>query len=212
VIRGVTGFGILSKEGMESSEPLVRARYLRDWLARIDHEEDPWRARFFETLPQATRDAVDAAPRSGWLPMRLHVQVADLMQHAYGPARAHDHYRRSFASALRGGIFGPLLRTGTRLFGATPATFLRWAHLGWDASFRNAGKLTGQIVSPNAGKLVYSGLPPICTASDAWLDSAQGSGYGSLDALELDGVVRLDKSRRDEGRLELAIEWSVERL
>jgi hypothetical protein len=193
---------------MQGAEPLVRARHLKDWLIRIAGEEDPWRARFFDALPKATRTTIESAVRGTWLPMALHVELADIMQHAYGPARAHQHYRHSFAAALHGGIFGPLLRTGTRLFGATPAAFLRWAHLGWDASFRNSGKLQGEILGPRFGRLIYSGLPPVCTASDPWLDSAQGSAYGTLDVLELDGVIRLDKSRRGEGRLELSLEWS----
>jgi hypothetical protein len=136
------------------------------------------------------------------------VELADVMQDAYGPARAHEHYRRSFAVSLRRGIFGPLVRTGTRLLGATPATFLRWVHLGYEASFRCCGELKGEILGPGLGRLIYSGLPAVCTASDPWLDSAQGSAYGSLDVLEVTGVIRVDKSRRSEGRLELGLEWS----
>jgi hypothetical protein len=48
----------------------------------------------------------------------------------------------------------------------------------------------------------------VCTASDAWLDSAQGSAYGVLDTLETAGIVRLDKSRRAEGELDLDLEWT----
>jgi hypothetical protein len=193
---------------MVASEPLVRARHLKDWLIRVAREEDPWRTRFFDALPAETRTTIESAVRGQWLPMRLHVELADIMAHAYGPARAHEHYRRSFAAALHGGIFGSLVRTGTRLLGASPATFLRWAHLGWDASFRQAGGLRGEVLGPGIGRLVYSGLPPVCTASDAWLDSAQGSAYGTLDVLETEGVIRVDKSRRSEGRLELSIEWT----
>jgi hypothetical protein len=140
--------------------------------------------------------------------MALHVELADLMLLAYGPARAHEHYRRSFADSLRRGIFGPLVRTGKRLFGASPATFLRWAHRGWEASFRSCGHLKGEVLGQGRGKLVYTELPAVCTASEAWLDSAQGSVYGSLDVLEVDGIVRIDKSRRVEGRLEIELEWS----
>lgn len=193
---------------MDAPEPLVRARHLRDWLERVAGEEDPWRARFFEALPAATRTTIESAVRGTWLPMRFHVELADIMEAAYGPARAHQHYRRSFAESLQSGIFGPLLRTGTRLFGATPGTFLRWAHRGWDASFRNAGQLRGEVLGPGVGRLLYSGLPPVCIASDPWLDSAQGSAYGTLDILEIPGVIRLDKSRKSEGLMELTIEWS----
>jgi hypothetical protein len=196
---------------MDPPEPLVRARHLKDWLERVAGEEDPWRNRFFAAIPEATRAAIESAARGSFLPMRFHVELADIMDQAYGPARAHEHYRRSFAATLHGGVFGPLLRTGTRLFGATPATFLRWAHRGWDASFRHCGSLAGEVLAPGVGRLVYSNLPAVCTASDAWLDSAQGSAYGTLDVLEVEGVVRVDKSGRAEGRLEVGVEWSERR-
>ncbi len=186
----------------------MRARHLRDWLTRVGGEEDPWRARFFAALPARTRTTIETAARGTWLPMLLHVDLAEVMLESYGPARAHEHYRRSFAAALQGGIFGPLVRTGKRLFGTTPATFLRWAHLGWDTSFRHCGELTGEVTGAGQGRLIYSGLPRVCTVSDAWLDSSQGSSYGCFDVLEIDGLVRVDKSRREEGRLELALEWS----
>lgn len=189
-------------------KPEVRVRHLKDWLKRVDAEPEPWRTRFFDVLPAVTLETIEGSAPGGWLPMALHVELADLMLLAYGPARAHEHYRSSFANSLRSGIFGSLVRTGTKLFGASPATFLRWAHRGWESSFRQCGKMHGESLGPGRGRLVYEELPEVCTASDAWLDSAQGSVYGSLDALEVEGVVRIDKSRRAEGYFEVVLEWS----
>jgi hypothetical protein len=55
---------------------------------------------------------------------------------------------------------------------------------------------------------VWSGLPAVCTASDAWLDSAQGSAYGVFDLVEVSGVIRLDKADRASGTLRLEMEWA----
>jgi hypothetical protein len=52
-------------------------------------------------------------------------------------------------------------------------------------------------------------LPDVCLASDAWLDSAQGSAYGVLDLAGASGVARIDKSRLDERLLIVHIEWTV---
>jgi hypothetical protein len=191
--------------------PLVRARHLKDWLAHAERDEDPWRARFFAAIPRTTREAIESATGGSWLPLELHVQLADVMQDAYGPARAHEHYRGAFADSLRGGIIGPLVRTGTRLFGLTPASFLRWAHRGWQASFRDAGALSTEVLGPGRGRVVYEDLVAICTASDAWLGSAQGSAYGMLDVCEVTGVVRLDMRARAQGRMELVLEWTERR-
>jgi serine/threonine protein kinase len=193
------------------AKPKVRARHLKDWLLAAARDEDPWRARFFAALPDETRDVIEAAIGSSWLPVDLHVQLADIMQDSYGPARAHEHYRRSFAESVRGGIFGPVVRTGMRLFGTTPAAFLRWADRGWDTSFRSCGGLIGESEGPGRGRLIYKDLPPVCLASDAWLGSAQGSAYGAYDVCEVSGVVRIDTRRRSEGSIQLVLEWTDRR-
>jgi hypothetical protein len=191
-----------------TSEPTFRARHLQEWLENIGREEDPWRAKFFAAVPAEMRLEIESANRVAFLPVSYHVKLADLLLESFGETRAHAYYRRAFAASLRGPVLGPLFRTATRLFGLTPASFLRWASKGWDSSFRNCGQLVGEALGPTSGRLHYRGLPAVCTASDAWLDSAQGSAYGVLDTLETAGIVRLDKSRRAEGELDLDLEWT----
>jgi hypothetical protein len=178
-----------------------------EWLARMEREEEPWRTRFFDALPADERTAIEEAPRLGWVPMELHVQMADVVLAAYGPKRAHDYYRRAFADALRGPIFDALVKTGVRILGVTPAALLKWAHKGWEASFRNCGMVEGRVLAKGRGEMLYTDLPSVCTASDAWLDSAQGSAYGACDVLGVEAIVRIDKSGRDEGRMRLELEW-----
>jgi hypothetical protein len=191
-----------------TSEPTFRARHLQEWLANVEHEDDPWRTRFFAAIPADIRIAIESANRLAFLPIAYHVKLADILLEAFGETRAHDYYRRAFAGSLRGPVLGPLFRTGTRLLGVNPATFLRWASKGWDSSIRNCGRLVGEVRSTTSGSLHYHELPPVCTASDAWLDSAQGSAYGVLDTLAIAGIVRLDKSRRSEGGFDLHLEWT----
>ena len=188
-------------------EPLVRAKHVVEWLARMEREEEPWRTRFSDALPAATRAAIEDAPRLGWVPVDLHVELSDIVATAFGPKRAHDYYRRAFTDALRGPIFDALIRTGVRILGVTPSALLKWAHKGWEASFRNCGLVEGRTIAPGRGEMLYTGLPAVCTASDAWLDSAQGSAYGALDFLGVEGIVRIDKSRRAEGAMRLELDW-----
>ncbi|HEY3818254.1 MAG TPA: hypothetical protein VGL81_13835 [Polyangiaceae bacterium] len=192
---------------MDAAEPLTRARHLQEWLANVAREDDPWRARFFAALPTDMRQTIEATSKVEWLPARMHVVLAEILGEAFGPARAHAYYRRAFAASLRGPVLGPLLRTGIRILGVTPASMIRWAGHGWNSSFRNCGSVSGELLGPAHGRLLYSGLPAVCTTSDAWLDSAQGSAYGALDAMGATGVVRLDKSERGQGRIVLEVEW-----
>jgi hypothetical protein len=192
---------------MDAAEPLIRARHLQEWLVNMDREDDPWRARFLAALPEETRGTIEAASKADWLPVGMHVALADLVGETFGPVRAHNYYRRAFASSLRGPVLGPLLRTSLRVLGVTPTSMVRWAGHGWTSSFRHCGAMSGELVGPGHGRLLYSGLPAVCTASDAWLDSAQGSAYGALDAMGASGVVRLDKSDRARGCMTLDVEW-----
>ena len=128
-----------------------------------------------------------------------------------GESRAHDYYRRAFARSLRGPFFASAIRAGTRIFGLNPGSFLRWASRGYEASLHNCGGVHGEVLGEGRGVLLYSNLPDFCTASDAWLDSAQGSAYGSFDLVGASGVVRLDKSGRGQGKMRVELEWTMPR-
>lgn len=160
----------------------VRARFLHEWLDNMEHEPTRLRLRFFAALPGDVRSTIEGAPRTSWLPMDLHVLLADITGAALGPASSYDYYRRSVSKSFRGPVLGPMLRTGTRLLGLTPATCLRWASHGWDAVFRDCGVVHGEVSAPGRGRMIYASLPAVCVASAAWIDSAQGSAYGLLDS------------------------------
>ena len=93
------------------------------------------------------------------------------------------------------------------MLGISVPSFVRWAARGWEAAFQNAGGLAGEVLSPESAKLTYYGLPAICTASEGWMLSSQGSAYGVYDMVGVDGVVRLDLSKRSLGVMVLNLEW-----
>jgi len=170
-------------------------------------EEEPYRSRFFERITPEMRAQIDEASRVAWLPIALHVRLADIQLESFGAARAHDYYRRAFVSAIKGPIFAPLLLTAVRLLGLSPATFVRWASRGHEAAYRNMGTLKGEVLGPNRARLTFFELPSVCTESDAWVMSAQGSSYGVYDLLETEGVVRIDTHGRAQGTMRLELEW-----
>ena len=174
----------------------------------IASEEEPYRGRFLARVTDDMRAQIDGASRMGWVPLALHVKLADILLETFGTVRAHDYYRRAFGRALMGPILGPLVRTGTYVLGVSFASFVRWSSKGYDASYRNAGRLTGEVLEPGRARLVFQDLPAICTVSDSWMMSPQGSAYGLYDFLHLDGVVRLDTRARASGRMVLELEWA----
>ncbi len=189
------------------SDPLVRARFCQEWLSLVAREEEPYKGRFFARVTEEMRQTIDGASRVAWLPLAVHVRLADIQLEAFGTARAHDYYRRAFSSSVKGPILGPLVLTGARLLGLSPASFVRWASRGYEAAYRNAGELAGEVLEARRARLVFSKLPAVCVASDAWLMSAQGSAYGVYDVLQLEGIVRLDTRERAGGKMVLELEW-----
>ena len=77
-----------------------------------------------------------------------------------------------------------------------------------DSGSREAGRLLGEVLGPRQARVIYQGLPELFTASDAWLNAAHGSGYGVYDLLGVEGIVRLDLSKRSQGQMSLDFEWS----
>jgi hypothetical protein len=192
---------------MPENDSLVRARHLQEWLAAVEQEQDPWRARFFAAIPSDMRSRIDGATKVAWLPAVFHVRLADILADSFGAVRTHAYYRRAFAASLRGPVLGPLVQTGVALLGVTPAAAVRWTYKGWEASFRDCGSFRGEVLDPQRGRLVFSDLPPFFCASDPWLDSVQASTYGVYDFLGFDGLVKIDKACRAQGAAQLDLEW-----
>jgi hypothetical protein len=188
--------------------PSLRARFLQRWIHNVEIHEEPWRGRFFAALPAGVRAEIEGASPNAWLPVDHHVTLADVLYEAFGPARAHDYYRREFVASLARPPFESLALAGARVFGMTPAAFLRWSGRVYQTVFQDCGSLRGEVMGPGLGKFIYERLPAKVAASDPWFASAQGSMYGIFDFVGKPGVVRVDKSRRGEGRLELVLEWT----
>lgn len=191
--------------------PQVRARHIQFWLELVERCEEPYRTRFFAALPPDVRAQADAAAPGTWLPIDLHVTLADVLHATFGATRAHDFYRHAMQASLAGPLFAPLVRTGARIFGLSPATCVRWAPKAWEASFRNAGTLTGEILEPGRARLVYRDLPNVCMGSDAWIESSQGSAYGVIEMTRAEGLVRIDLTERARGGYSLEIQWTEKR-
>jgi hypothetical protein len=192
----------------DTPKPLVRARHLQQWLALIAATEAPYPERFLQRLAPATRTLITEASPVAWLPAGLHAELAEVMLAAFGARRAHEYYRHAFAASVEGPIFGPLLRAGVAMFGLSPAAFVRWAHKGWQLSFRDAGSLQGEVLEGSRGRIHYRDLPPECAANAAWVESMPSSIYGMLDVTRRTGVVRFIERDPAAGNFTLEIEWS----
>jgi len=189
-------------------EPLVRARFVQDWLLFVDNEDEPWRGRFRALLPARDRELIEASSRVGWLPLHYHVLLADVLAEAFGAQRSHAFYRRAFVASLATPIFRPLVTTAARVLGFDPGSACKWYARAWESGFKGAGEASGEVLAPGRGRIEYRQLATVCINSDAWLESCVGCAYGLFDLTNVDGLARLDLSGRAEGRMRLDVEWA----
>jgi hypothetical protein len=187
--------------------PSVRARHVQQWLVLVDRYDEPYRTRFFERLPATLKASIEAASPVSWVPVEQHVALADLTRAAFGAQAAHHYYRRTLPESLKSPIFSTFVESGLRVLGVDPGAFLRWMPRAWGLIFRNCGEVRGLVTSARRGVLEYRGLPAVCVASDAWLESAQGTASGVFDITGVEGVVRSDLSGRARGEMTIELEW-----
>jgi hypothetical protein len=189
-------------------EPLVRARLCQDWLKLVAEEEEPYKGRFFARVDAPLRETIESASRVAWIPLVNYVRLADILQETFGAVRAHAYYRRAFVTSLDTPLLKPIFDLGARLLGLTPATAVRWLPKGWDAAFKDAGRIVGEVLGPGRARLIYEDLPEVFTASEGWVLSCPASAYGVYDVLRVDGVIRLDLTNRRTGSIVMELEWT----
>lgn len=126
-----------------------------------------------------------------WLPMELDVAFADELLTSLGAPAAHQFYVDFTLATFGGSIIGPLVQGAIRLSGATPGVAIKWWPRGWEGLFRNAGKLSGELIADEHARLTYVDLPRMCVQSSAWVDSLRSALHAALALCEAGGNVTI---------------------
>jgi hypothetical protein len=184
----------------------VLAQHLKQWLAFAEGSlEASVRERYWTTMPRDLERSIrDAAPLT-FLPVGHSVRMSEHTLAALGPRRAHQFHTDSFTRILRTPRFGPMLRTGVRLLGLSPASFARWADKGWSAMFRDCGVVRGESVAAKCARIRFDGMPAEVLRSGPWVQSCASGAEGILVFCRASGVVRL---LREEHGFVIELEWS----
>ena len=139
-----------------------------------------------------------------WLPVELDVQVIDAVSKQLSPqmmdALVSERQRQEMGSAL----FKTFVSTAQKLFGLSPATFIRHLDRGWRQIFSDCGAIEVVALERRSAEVLVRGLPEACLASSAWVSALPAGMRVLYEFVNTKGDVTL---ARRGGDVELRFSW-----
>lgn len=187
--------------------PAVRAKFLQLWLASFERFEPSGAAKLTQLVGEQKRRAVADLSMLSWVPIALDVEMVDAVAEVLGPVRFGEFTRAYVGEIMPRAPLGALIDLGTKMIGVSPESFLRWWDKGWNAVYRDVGKVKGFVIDGAHGRVVYERMPRVCVESRAFVDAVVSTAYAVYTWTGRSGVVKVSELRADEGYLELALAW-----
>jgi hypothetical protein len=188
------------------SDPRVQAGYMKDAaasLARLGRDGERVRAADPELFA-----AIDAAPRSAWLPVELNVRWVGAAERAFGWPAGLDFLAARVRDQFGSPLFRVFVEGGVRMLGLDPGALVRLIPRGLTIAFRGHGEWTAVRTSETSIELRAVGLPKELAASARWIESI---GAGALAMFALCGVsgrVSLAEHDAAQGRAVVEARWA----
>ena len=164
--------------------------------------------RYRAALSPELLRAIEQAGTLTWLPVSISADASSALVDTVGPARAHEIYASAMTRMFATERWRPLVETGVRLLGFSPAAFVRWTKRGWSGMYRNCGEVSGHVLEDRRARITYDGLPPEVLRSAAWTESLASSWYGIFAFCAVRGAAAVDKRRQAEGCLTVELRWT----
>jgi hypothetical protein len=145
---------------------LVRARHPQTLLALLAERHPAVHAKLMPTL-RCAESVTNALPVE-WLPVEVDIEVMEGVAHQLSPgmvaALVSERQRLEMGSAL----FKTFVATITKLFGLSPATFIRHLNRGWRQVLSDCGVIEVVSLEEQSALVMLRELPAACLASSAW--------------------------------------------
>jgi hypothetical protein len=139
-----------------------------------------------------------------WLPVEMDIEIIDAVADALPPvefaALVSERQRQEMGSAL----FKTFVATITKLFGLSPATFIRHLNRGWQQVLLDCGTIEVVSIEPRSGVVEVRDLPQRCLASSAWIGALVPGMRILFELVDIKGYVAV--ARRGDS-VELRFTW-----
>ncbi len=173
-----------------SRAPAVRASAVRDTLAFLDQFEPGSQAKVMARVPAAAREAIESAPRSGWISVHDDHFTIDSIIETFGRARAIRFWRDSLAGLVERPLLGNFVSGMVRVFGRDPTRVVALFPRGWSLVYRDVCR--PRLVSSAGAQPVIRFeeiAPEIRISYPNYLHSWHGSCQGFAHIARVEGKV-----------------------
>ena len=171
-------------------------------LALLAERHPTAHAKVMQTLACAERVA-QALPVE-WLPVEMDIEVMEAVSRQLSPsmteALVSERQRQEMGSAL----FKTFVSTAQKLFGLTPATFIRHFGRGWRQVFSDCGEIEVASLERHSAVLMLRKLPEACLASSAWIGALPAGLRVLFELVNTTGDVTVARRVSD---IELRFTW-----
>jgi hypothetical protein len=181
---------------------LLRARHPQMLLALLAERHPAAHAKVMSEL-RCGEKLAHALPVE-WLPVEMDVEVIDVVARQLSPstmeALVAERQRREMGSAL----FKTFVSTAQKLFGLSPATFIRHFGRGWRQLFSECGEIDVVSLERGAAVVMLRALPEVCLASVAWVNALPAGLRVLYELVNTTGDVTVARQGPD---VELRFRW-----
>jgi hypothetical protein len=142
-------------------------------------------------IPWAAWESLEETRRLEWISVREGREVPAAVWRVLGHERAHAFFRWLLPREANRPVLRGILRTSVKLFGLSPASFVRAARSAWGLAFQEVGE--PHVAFPSLREAVFElrDVPAVVTEDAAYLWSIAGSFCGVYDLCGVTGAVDL---------------------
>ncbi|KIG14517.1 hypothetical protein DB30_06744 [Enhygromyxa salina] len=148
------------------------------------------------------------ARRFDWLPVALDVELSHAVADEFGPVVAAARSRQSLGQSTGTPLLRPFIDGVVKLFGLEPSSMFRQVPLGWNAVYRDAGRMRYEVSSGADRSLIYEDVPVVILESRVYLDAIASALHSLLDLCNADGAIEVATIDRERARVQLRVTWS----
>lgn len=163
----------------------------KDVLANIDEFRPGSAAQLQREIPWEAWETLEDIGRLEWISIQEGREVPAAVWRVLGPADAREYFRWLLPREVDRPLLRGLLRGSIKLFGLSPASFVRTARGAWGLAFQDVGEPVVDFPGMREGVLQLQSVPEVALTEPSFLQSIAGSFAGIYDLCGVPGTVDL---------------------
>jgi hypothetical protein len=139
-----------------------------------------------------------------WVPIEVDIEVIESVARQLTPLKMEELVSERQRQEMGSAMFKTFVSTAQKLFGLTPATFIRHLGRGWNQVFSDCGVIEVANLEKQSGLVMIRALPEACLASRDWIGALPAGMRVLYELVNSRGDVSVVQRDRD---VELRFTW-----